>query len=63
MYCTPGLDSSNLIKTEKAVPIKPDSNANMRYKVPISFALEDKNHLSSHKDILACLMISMLFTL
>ena len=53
IYCTPGLASSNLIKTEKAVPIRPDSNAKIRYKVPISLALEDKNHLSNHKEILA----------
>lgn len=51
MYCTPGPDSSNLIKTEKAVPISPENNANIKYNVPISLALEDKNHLSSHKDI------------
>jgi hypothetical protein len=51
MYCTPGPDSSNLIKTEKAVPISPENKANIKYNVPISLALEDKNHLSSHKDI------------
>ena len=48
MYCTPGPDNSNRINTEKAVPIKPENNANIRYNVPISFALEDKNHLSFH---------------
>jgi hypothetical protein len=51
MYCTPGPDSSNLIKTEKAVPISPENNAKIKYNVPMSLALEDKNHLSSHKDI------------
>jgi hypothetical protein len=48
MYCTPGPDNSNRINTEKAVPIKPENKANIRYKVPISLALEDKNHLSFH---------------
>ena len=61
MNCTPGLDNSNLIRTEKAVPTKPESNANIRYKVPISLALEDKNHLSNHSDILAFLKSSFLF--
>lgn len=50
--CTPGPDNSNRINTENAVPIKPENKANMRYKVPISLALLDKNHLSNHKDIL-----------
>lgn len=36
------------MRTEKAVPIKPENNANIKYKVPISLALEDKNHLSFH---------------
>lgn len=48
IYCTPGPDNSNLISTENAVPIKPENNENIKYKVPISFALEDKNHLSCH---------------
>jgi len=48
IYWTPGPDNSNLISTEKAVPIKPENNANIKYKVPISFALDDKNHLSCH---------------
>jgi hypothetical protein len=51
MYCTPGPDNSNLIKTENAVPINPENKANIRYKVPISFALHDKNHLSTQRDI------------
>ena len=65
MYCTPGPDNSNLINTEKAVPISPENKANIKYNVPISLALEDKNHLSSHKEIDAffCIFIllSMLF--
>ena len=51
MYWTPGPDNSNLIRTEKAVPIKPEKRAKIRYSVPISFALEDKNHLSFHNVI------------
>ena len=51
IYWTPGPDSSNLINTEKAVPIKPANKAKIRYKTPISFALDDQNHLSNHKDI------------
>ena len=51
MYCTPGPDNSNLIKTEKAVPNNPENNANIKYNTPISLALLDKNHLSNHKDI------------
>ena len=34
--------------TENAVPNKPENNANIKYKVPMSLALEDKNHLSCH---------------
>jgi hypothetical protein len=49
--CTPGPLSSNLIKTEKAVPNKPENKENIKYKVPISFALVDKNHLSVPIDI------------
>ena len=48
MYCTPGPDNSSRINTEKAVPIKPENRANIRYNVPISFAFDDKNHLSFH---------------
>ena len=48
IYCTPGPDNSNLIKTENAVPTKPENNANIKYKVPISLAFDDKNHLSCH---------------
>ena len=50
IYCTPGPDNSNRISTEKAVPIKPENKANIRYSVPISFAFDEKNHLSSHKE-------------
>jgi hypothetical protein len=52
IYCTPGPDNSNLIKTENAVPINPDNKANIKYSVPISLALLDKNHLSVQRDIL-----------
>ena len=48
MNCTPGPDNSNLINTEKAVPTKPAKRAKIRYNVPMSFALLDKNHLSVH---------------
>lgn len=37
--------------TEKAVPINPENNANIKYNVPISFALDDQNHLSVQRDI------------
>ena len=52
IYWTPGPLSSNLIKTEKAVPSNPENTANIRYNVPISFAFEDKNHLSVQSEIL-----------
>jgi len=52
IYCTPGPDNSNLISTEKAVPINPENNANIRYNVPISFALLERNQRSSHIEIL-----------
>jgi hypothetical protein len=51
MYCTPGPDSSNLINTENAVPINPENNAKIRYNVPMSFALLDKNQRSFHIEI------------
>lgn len=50
MYCTPAPLNSNLIKTEKAVPINPENKAKIRYKVPISLAFEDQNHLSTQSD-------------
>jgi hypothetical protein len=59
MYCTPGPDNSNLINTEKAVPISPENNANIKYNVPISLAFDDKNHLSSHNDIDAFFFVSI----
>lgn len=52
IYWTPGPDSSNLINTEKAVPNSPENKAKIKYNVPISFAFDDKNHLSVHKDML-----------
>ncbi len=52
IYWTPGPLNSNLIKTEKAVPNNPENKANIKYNVPISFAFEDKNQRSVHKDIL-----------
>jgi hypothetical protein len=52
MYWTPGPDNSNLISTEKAVPINPENKAKIRYNVPISFALLDKNQRSVHIEIL-----------
>jgi|SRR5438105_13089828 len=51
IYCIPGPLNSNLIKTEKAVPNNPENRANIKYKVPISLAFVDKNHLSLHIDI------------
>lgn len=50
IYCTPGPESSNLIRTENAVPNKPENKANIKYKVPMSLALLDKNQRSSHRD-------------
>ena len=52
IYCTPGPDNSSLIKTEKAVPNNPEKRAKIRYNVPISFALDDKNHRSVPNEIL-----------
>jgi hypothetical protein len=52
IYCTPGPDNSNLIKTENAVPINPENNAKIRYNVPMSFALLERNQRSSHMEIL-----------
>jgi hypothetical protein len=48
IYCTPGPDNSSLINTEKAVPANPENTAKIKYNVPISLALQDKNHLSFH---------------
>ena len=41
--CTPGEDNSNLINTEKAVPIIPEKTANIKYIVPISLAFVELN--------------------
>jgi hypothetical protein len=54
IYCTPGPDNSNLINTEKSVPINPENNAKIKYSVPISLALDEKNHLSNHREIIFC---------
>jgi len=48
MYCTPGALNSILISTENAVPTNPANNANIKYKVPISLAFDDQNHLSKN---------------
>ena len=48
IYCTPGPDNSRRIRTENDVPINPENNANIKYNVPISFALDERNHLSFH---------------
>ena len=52
MYCTPGPDNSRRIRTENDVPINPENTANIKYNVPISFALDERNHLSFHIVIL-----------
>ena len=49
IYCTPGPLSSILIRAEKAVPNNPENSANIKYNVPISLALVDKNHRSNHR--------------
>ena len=55
MYWTPGPDNSSLIKTENAVPSKPENKAKIRYNVPISLALLDKNQRSNRREIwLSC---------
>ena len=61
IYWTPGPLNSNLINTEKAVPNNPENNANIKYNVPISFAFEDKNHLSVHKEIFPFKIDRLLF--
>jgi hypothetical protein len=47
------------MRTEKAVPTKPENKANIKYNVPISFAFEDKNHLSFHIVILVRLSLTL----
>jgi hypothetical protein len=54
IYWTPGPLNSILINTEKAVPNNPENKANIKYKVPISLALVDKNHRSTQLDITGC---------
>jgi hypothetical protein len=56
IYCTPGPDNSILIRTENAVPNNPENNANIKYKVPISFAFEDKNQRSHQSEIAESLL-------
>jgi hypothetical protein len=68
IYWTPGPLNSNLIKTEKAVPNNPENKANIKYNVPISLALDDKNHLSVQSDmldfnILLLFLVTILFWL
>ena len=60
IYWTPGPDSSSLISTEKAVPSKPENNANIRYNVPMSLALLDRNQRSHQRDILLSLKFKFL---
>ena len=52
IYCTPGPANSIRIRTENAVPINPENKANIKYNVPISLALDERNHLSFHIVIL-----------
>ena len=52
IYCTPGPDNSRRIRTENDVPINPENIASIKYNVPISFALDERNHLSFHIVIL-----------
>jgi hypothetical protein len=59
IYCTPGPDNSKRIRTEKAVPINPENNANIKYNVPISLALDERNHLSFHIVSLVQLVIEL----
>lgn len=63
IYCTPGPDNSNLIKTENAVPSKPENREKIRYNVPISLALEERNHLSVNIEMLdKCGVIVLIFS-
>ena len=47
IYCIPGAANSILINIDKEVPIKPENPAKIKYNIPISFALDDQNHLSN----------------
>ena len=51
IYWTPGPLNSILIKTEKAVPSNPENSEKIKYNVPISLALVDKNHRSTQLEI------------
>jgi hypothetical protein len=46
IYCTPGPDNSILIRTENAVPNRPENNAKIKYNIPISLAFEERNQRS-----------------
>ena len=60
MNCTPGPDSSSLISTENAVPIRPLNRANIKYRVPISLALLDRNQRSHQRDMLVVRALSVM---
>ena len=51
MNCIPGPANSTLINIDKDVPTTPANNAKIIYKIPISLALDDQNHLSNHIDL------------
>ncbi|MCT4574511.1 hypothetical protein N3930_47275, partial [Bacillus thuringiensis] len=42
---------SILISTENAVPNKPENNAKIKYKIPISLAFEERNQRSNPIEI------------
>ena len=48
---TSTIDAHGRTNTEKAVPTSPENRAKIRYSVPMSLALQDKNHLSVHIEI------------
>ena len=51
MYWASNPNNSSIISTENAVPSKPENKENIRYNVPISFRLLDKNQRSNQRDI------------
>ena len=51
MYWASNPKNSSLISTENAVPSKPENKENIRYNVPISFRLLDRNQRSNQRDI------------
>jgi hypothetical protein len=63
IYCTPGPLNSNLINTEKAVPNNPENKANIKYNVPISLALHDKNQRSNQSVIFELTLLGLVFKL